>query len=646
MAESAVRRHELSVNALGEYLQPGARRRPYTAAAALPVADNSPSRRAKEEEHAALKREKEAADRDRARRSAVRRRSASGVFADGDANGAVSLRGYVVSITAGGRCGGWCCTSTLALVYFAFAEWMADTALLHLLVVYLPLLLVHSLSLVHAVVTSSTAFTEGRRISADLSATSGNISTVGSSITEWKTRDTLNSNYADNYLVAGYYFFGGLPELANFYYSGFSGAWPSMRYVYSATVPAPFVHAYAEVHSGGQRNKIGFARNLLAEWDIDVSSPKELIEGRSRVAETFRALISELKRLQNDTTARTAPSTRLPVRLGESQWRQRVRDRSASDARRLRLRRVAASVAHTLLQVLTFLPMGSSEYVATVAISGTNAVMPTVGFFLGRMLTLGTVFLAYYGCFTGADVIVPKKPLQDHFAQTLLLLVLIEFVLLKLVVLPLLLRRPKGEIYLKVIHLVYFQSLFWMLMPFLPWASALMCLCFLGDLSLAPQQHRKTIAALLYPAVAAAIAAVAALALSSGEDGDEAAGPEHKAAALPRRCSTTRLPPALPLDEEEASLLLRGWIPGYDGARAQTLTRANAWVTAVDTDRGRLKVSTAQHGPFLLFRVEAEAEDSEAAALVSLFREVDLLPQWNRGVRSAELEELRRPSEM
>uniref|UniRef100_A0A7S3S296 Uncharacterized protein n=3 Tax=Emiliania huxleyi TaxID=2903 RepID=A0A7S3S296_EMIHU len=175
--------------------------------------------------------------------------------------------------------------------------------------------------------------------------------------------------------------------------------------------------------------------------------------------------------------------------------------------------------------------MGSSEYVATVAISGTNAVMPTVtpvlvkfakydnplhtrihmtvGFFLGRMLTLGTVFLAYYGCFTGADVIVPKKPLQvcggsdvnfaigaqDHFAQTLLLLVLIEFVLpklinlgqvlLKLVVLPLLLRRPKGEIYLKVekqvIHLVYFQSLFWMLMPFLPWASALMCLCFLGD---------------------------------------------------------------------------------------------------------------------------------------------------------------------
>ena len=105
------------------------------------------------------------------------------------------------------------------------------------------------------------------------------------------------------------------------------------------------------MHSGGQRNKIGFARNLLAEWDIDVSSPKELIEGRSRVAETFRALISELKRLQNDTTARTAPSTRLPVRLGESQWRQRVRDRSASDARRLRLRRVAASVAHTLLQV-------------------------------------------------------------------------------------------------------------------------------------------------------------------------------------------------------------------------------------------------------------------------------------------------------
>lgn len=119
---------------------------------------------------------------------------------------------------------------------------MADTALLHLLVVYLPLLLVHSLSLLHAVVTSSTAFTEGRRISVDLSATSGNISTVGSSITEWKTRDTLNSNYADNYLVAGYYFFGGLPELANFYYSGFSGAWPSMRYVYSATVPAPFVH--------------------------------------------------------------------------------------------------------------------------------------------------------------------------------------------------------------------------------------------------------------------------------------------------------------------------------------------------------------------------------------------------------------------
>jgi len=158
--------------------------------------------------------------------------------------------------------------------------------------------------------------------------------------------------------------------------------------------------------------------------------------------------------------------------------------------------------------------------------------------------------------------------------------------------------------------------------------------------------RRRTIAALLYPAVAAAIAAVAALALSSGEDGDEAAGPEHKAAALPRRCSTTRLPPALPLDEEEASLLLRGWIPGYDGARAQTLTRANAWVTAVDTDRGRLKVSTAQHGPFLLFRVEAEAEDSEAAALVSFFREVDRLPQWNRGVRSAELEELRRPSEM
>ena len=128
---------------------------------------------------------------------------------------------------------------------------MADTALLHLLVVYLPLLLVHSLSLVHAVVTSSTAFTEGRRISADLSATSGNISTVGSSITEWKTRDTLNSNYADNYLVAGYYFFGGLPELANFYYSGFSGAWPSMRYVYSATVPAPFVHVcfVADTHT-------------------------------------------------------------------------------------------------------------------------------------------------------------------------------------------------------------------------------------------------------------------------------------------------------------------------------------------------------------------------------------------------------------
>lgn len=79
----------------------------------------------------------------------------------------------------------------------------------------------------------------------------GNISTVGSSITEWKTRDTLNSNYADNYLVAGYYFFGGLPELANFYYSGFSGAWPSMRYVYSATVPAPFVHVcfVADTHT-------------------------------------------------------------------------------------------------------------------------------------------------------------------------------------------------------------------------------------------------------------------------------------------------------------------------------------------------------------------------------------------------------------
>jgi len=168
-----------------------------------------------------------------------------------------------------------------------------------------------------------------------------------------------------------------------------------------------------------------------------------------------------------------------------------------------------------------------------------------------------------------------------------------------------------------------------------------------GTFREASSARRTTIAALLYPAVAAAIAAVAAFALSSGEDGDEAAnGPEHKAAALPRRRSTTRLPPALPLDEEEASLLLRGWIPGYDGARAQTWTRANAWVAAVDTDHGRLKVSTAQHGPFLLFRVEAEAEDSEAAALVSLFREVDLLPQWNRGVRSAELEELRRPSEM
>eukprot|EP00962_Isochrysis_galbana_P060172 scaffold34322_cov67-Isochrysis_galbana.AAC.1 len=86
--------------------------------------------------------------------------------------------------------------------------------------------------------------------------------------------------------------------------------------------------------------------------------------------------------------------------------------------------------------------------------------------------------------------------LQDQLAQSLLIQVGFEFVIPKIsmlnqvflfrVVIPRTISKgKKWSVFFKVekqaIHCIYFQSLFWMLMPFMPIAAFLMVLAFAAD---------------------------------------------------------------------------------------------------------------------------------------------------------------------
>ena len=90
----------------------------------------------------------------------------------------------------------------------------------------------------------------------------------------------------------------------------------------------------------------------------------------------------------------------------------------------------------------------------------------------------------------------------------------------------------------------------------------------------------------------------------------------------------------------EVATLFAGRLPGWEGPQS-----TDPWTLAVDTDGGALKVYHAQHGPSLLFRVTATA-DADFAQTVALFREVDLLSQWNKGVAQAAVEETCGPTDM
>ena len=100
------------------------------------------------------------------------------------------------------------------------------------------------------------------------------------------------------------------------------------------------------------------------------------------------------------------------------------------------------------------------------------------------------------------------------------------------------------------------------------------------------------------------------------------------------------LPQASREELVEVATLFAGQLPGWEGPQS-----TDPWTLAVDADGGALKVYHAQHGPSLLFRVTATA-DSDFAQTVALFREVDLLSQWNKGVAQAAVEETRGPTEL
>ena len=110
--------------------------------------------------------------------------------------------------------------------------------------------------------------------------------------------------------------------------------------------------------------------------------------------------------------------------------------------------------------------------------------------------------------------------------------------------------------------------------------------------------------------------------------------------AFARRADRRRRPRASREEHVEVATLFAGRLPGWEGPQA-----TDPWTLAVDSDGGALKVYHAQHGPSLLFRVTATA-DADFAQTVALFREVDLLSQWNKGVAQAAVEETCGPTDM
>ena len=118
--------------------------------------------------------------------------------------------------------------------------------------------------------------------------------------------------------------------------------------------------------------------------------------------------------------------------------------------------------------------------------------------------------------------------------------------------------------------------------------------------------------------------------------------PSHSNIRRPSRAApiVADLPQASREELVEVATLFAGRLPGWEGPQS-----TEPWTLAVDADGGALKVYHAQHGPSLLFRVTATA-DADFAQTVALFREVDLLSQWNKGVAQAAVEETRGPTEL